>query len=266
MQISSKEVYVLIGLITIIFLIAPLFLIIYINLYNNRKKRHAAEMASLKEAFGHELLKTQLEVQEQTLKTIAYDLHDNIGQLMSLTILTLSAVDVGEPVKAAEKIAAAEDLIKKSSREIRSLARLLHGEELVSRGLVAAIAFELEWLEKSDRFRIHYHSDVSALAPHADKETIVFRLFQETLNNIIRHANAYTIGITLQAADGRLTLSITDDGQGFDVAAMLRQPKGLGLRNMQKRTGMLGGEASIVSSPGNGTSITFIIPYNHPLC
>ncbi len=263
MQISSKEVYILISLITIIFLTAPLFLIVYINTYNRRKKRHQEEVELLKQAFEHELLKSQMEVQEQTLKTIAYDLHDNIGQLLGLTILTLSSINMDEKERAAEKIAAAEDLTKKSAREIRALARLLHGEELVSRGLITAIAFELEWLEKGGFFQVTYHRNIETLHSHPDKETILFRLFQETLNNIIRHAQAKEILINLALENDLLSLSIADNGIGFDVAETMKMHKGLGLQNIQKRAGMIGGHAVIDSVPGAGTKITFTIPYNH---
>ncbi|MBP1653160.1 MAG: hypothetical protein H6Q26_3317 [Bacteroidetes bacterium] len=261
MQISSKEVLFLIGLTTIIFLIAPLFLIVYVNLYNRRKKKHAEEKESLKQAFDTELLKTQMEVQEQTLKTIGYDLHDNIGQLLGLTVMTLGSINVQDTEKAGEKVAAAEALAKRAVKELRALSRLLHGEELLSRGLVDAIAFELEYLERSDLFRISYTHPDTPLPPVADKATITFRLFQEILNNIVRHAQANEIVINLAFAGNVLTLSIQDNGNGFDVAEIMKQHKGMGLQNIQKRAGMIGGHTQIQSAPGAGTTIKITIPY-----
>lgn len=261
MQISPKEVLFLIGLTTLIFLIAPLFLIVYVNLYNRRKKKHAEEKESLKQAFHTELLKTQMEVQEQTLKTIGYDLHDNIGQLLGLTVMTLGSINIQDTEKAGEKVAAAESLAKRAVKELRALSRLLHGEELLSRGLVDAIAFELEYLERSDLFRITYtHPDIP-LPPLADKATITFRLFQEILNNIVRHAQANEIVINLAFAGNVLTLSIQDNGNGFDVAEIMKQHKGMGLQNIQKRAGMIGGQTNIQSAPGAGTTIKITIPY-----
>lgn len=261
MQISSKEVFFLISLITIIFLMAPLFLMIYVNLYNRRKKKHNEETASLKRSFENELLKSQIEVQEQTLKTIAYDLHDNIGQLLGLTIITLGSINIDDPAKATEKIAAAEDLAKRSVKEIRALSRLLHGEELISRGLIGAIAFELDWVGKSQLYKISYHNNINALPPKAGIETMIFRLFQETLHNIIRHAKALEIIINLDFINDQLILSIADDGIGFDFTETRKLHKGMGLQNIQKRVAMIGGTVTFDTSPGKGTTITITTPY-----
>ncbi|SHL68771.1 Signal transduction histidine kinase [Chitinophaga jiangningensis] len=261
MQISSKEFLFLFSLITIIFLIAPLFLIFYISLYNKRKKKYIEEKEELKKAFEHELLKSQMEVREQTLKTIALDLHDNIGQLLGLTIMTLSAVNVEDKEKAKEKIGAAEEFAKRSVKEVRALARLLHGEEQINRGLVAAIALELEWMEKARQYQVTYDHNVPEIPGSKDKETMLYRLFQESLNNIFRHAQAKEIHINLEYSNQRLLLSITDDGIGFNVNEVLKLQKGMGLHNLHKRAGMIGGEAIIHSAPGAGTQVAISIPY-----
>lgn len=261
MQISSKEVFFLISIITVIFLTVPIFLFAYIRLYNHRKKKHSEEKESLQQAFAHELLKTQMEVQEQTLKTVGYDLHDNIGQLLGLTVITLSSIDLDDRTKSAEKIKAAEELTKRSVKAIRALSRLLHGEELLSRGLTGAIEFELEWVEKSGLFTVTYGNRVKGMPQHADKEMIIFRLFQETLNNIIRHAQATAITINLDYTDNTLALSLEDNGIGFDPEATAKLNKGMGLHNIQKRAEMIGGYAVISSSLGQGTTTRITVPY-----
>lgn len=258
MQISSKEIFFLISIITIIFLTIPLFLIAYIRLYNRRKDKHAEEKRNLKSAFENELLKSQMEVQEQTLKTVAYDLHDNIGQILGLTVVTLSSIDLENREKAAEKISAAEELTKRSIKAIRALSRLLHGEELLSRGLTGAIAFELDWVEKSGLFTISYLNNVQDLPSHPEKETIIFRLFQEILNNILKHAKATEISIKLALSHHILTLSLEDNGIGFEIN---QQYEGMGLHNIQKRAAMIGGKAELSSIPGSGSKIVITIPY-----
>jgi signal transduction histidine kinase len=261
MQVSPKEVYFLISITTVIFLIAPLFLILYVNLYNRRKKKHAEERIQMQRAFENELLKSQMEVQEQTLKTIAYDLHDNIGQLLGLTIITLSSINLADPVKAAGRITEAETLAKRAVKEVRALSKLLQGEELLSRGLLAAIIFEIEWLERSEIFKITYNSNISEIFPKPDKETIIFRLFQEVLNNIIRHAQASEILIDITFTENILNVSVTDNGIGFNLSEIMKQQKGMGLQNIQTRIYMIGGNAIINTTPGTGTAIKFIIPY-----
>jgi signal transduction histidine kinase len=126
---------------------------------------------------------------------------------------------------------------------------------------VAAIAFELEWLEKSGLFKIGYTHTDTPIPERPDISTIVFRLFQEILNNIVRHAQANEIVITLAFASNVLTLSITDNGTGFDVAEIMKQHKGMGLTNMQKRAAMIKGNTYIQSVPGTGTTVKITVPY-----
>ncbi|MFA6248809.1 MAG: ATP-binding protein [Mucilaginibacter sp.] len=208
-----------------------------------------------------ELLKTQMEVQEQTLKTVAYDLHDNIGQLLSLTTITLSSINLNDSEKTAGKIALIEDLTLRSIKEVKALSRLLHGEEIVSRGLKSAIEFELEWLKRSDKFRIIFDHNMPVYNIDSAKETILFRLFQEIINNIIQHAKATEININLETTTDSLRLTISDDGIGFNVDEILNRKAGMGLHNIMKRSAMINGTASIISTPLKGATITINVPY-----
>ncbi|MEB0260313.1 MULTISPECIES: ATP-binding protein [unclassified Mucilaginibacter] len=261
MQISSKEIISLIGLTSIIFLIAPLFLILYVLSYNRRKKKYQEETVMLQKNFDTELLKTQMEVQEQTLKTVAYDLHDNIGQLLSLTTITLSSINLNDNKNTAEKISLVEDLTMRSIKEVKALSRLLHGEEIISRGLKAAIEFELEWLKRSDKFQVSFTHNNIPFNGDSAQETILFRLFQEIINNIIQHAKATVININLQGDVENYKMIISDNGVGFDVEKILARKAGMGLHNIIKRSNMINGNAAIVSTPVNGTTVTINIPY-----
>lgn len=252
----------MIGWITLIFLIAPGFLIAYIAVYNRRKKKHREETLQLKQTFQHELLRLQMEVREQTLKTIATDLHDNINQILGLAVLTLSAVDMEDTKQASEKILATENLTRRAIREIRALSGLLHGDELISKGLVHAIGFELEWLEKSERFQIIRKGAMNQLPSQPDKELIIFRIFQESLHNIIRHSQASIVVVEQTLANDLLTLRLGDNGIGFNVETAMTQNSGMGLQNIRKRAAMIGGATSIVSMPGEGTCVTISIPYS----
>lgn len=215
----------------------------------------------LQKNFETELLKTQMEVQEQTLKTVAYDLHDNIGQLLSLTTITLSSINLDDNKNTAEKIALVEDLTMRSIKEVKALSRLLHGEEIISRGLKAAIEFELEWLKRSDKFVVNFTHNSVPFNGDTAQETILFRLFQEIINNIIQHAKATAVDISLEGAVNVYRLTIRDNGLGFDVDEILARKAGMGLHNIIKRSNMINGNALIVSSPAKGTTITINVPY-----
>ena len=247
------------GLYTAILFSALIFLLIVFGLiflvltYNRRKKDHINEKQTLKNVHEADLLKTQLEVQEQTMKTIAADLHDNIGQLLSLTSLTLGSISVSDE-KTAKKVDDSQQLVKRSIKELRQLANLLHGEKIIEGGLVSAIIYEVVWLRKSGAYHVTFDNSIdNEHELSSEKALILFRLLQEAVNNIIKHASATEIVISLNQVDDDILLTITDDGVGFvkDEASK----HGMGLSNLLRRTKAIQGELDIRSAPGEGTTV-----------
>lgn len=251
-----------IPIITLIFLIAPAFVLLYVFVQNRRKKRHIEEKDQMKMLFDSELVKAQLEVQEQTMQTIGADLHDNIGQLLSLTSLTLNSVELSDAAKARLKIDAAIDLTGRSIKEMRLLGKLLQGEQLIGMGLDEAISYEINWIEKAGQFGIKYIVNGEPPAyNNTDKDLIIFRILQEVLNNVIKHASATLIDINLEYHADTIQLKIVDNGIGFDIDDLPERQRGMGLKNIQKRAGIIGGEVLIRSKPREGTCIDIFIPY-----
>jgi two-component system NarL family sensor kinase len=262
MHKENGEIYSAIIITSFIFLIIALGLIWLVIVYNKKKKWHLAEKELMKLTFESELTKTQLEVQEQTMQTIGADLHDNIGQLLSLTSLTLGSIELEDPVKARQKIDAAVDLMGRSIKEMRLLGKLLQGDQLMVLGLSEAIRYEVDWMERTGRFVISYICDGEIPAvDNPDKDLIIFRILQEILNNVIKHAAATEINIKLAYLNGALQLQVCDNGIGFDAEGLPAGQKGMGLQNISKRAGIIGGEVQIQSKPGEGTCITIDVTY-----
>ncbi|MCX2477904.1 ATP-binding protein [Pedobacter sp. MC2016-15] len=260
MQILSKEIVFLITFTTAIFLIAPIFLIVYVSYYNKKKAKHFEEKEALRKTFELELLRSQFEVQEHTMETIATNLHDNIGQLLSLTSMTLSSVKA-EGLQET-KVNTAGELVHRAIQELRQLSKMMSGKELISKNLGHAIAFELDWLKKGTDYEVLFTDHTSRSIPeHADKELILFRLFQEILSNIIRHAEATQITIVLEQSERFLSLVVKDNGKGFIVEEKKEANAGMGLFNISKRAKMMDGTFSIDSVTGVGTKISVSIPY-----
>jgi signal transduction histidine kinase len=264
MQISSTDIYALVGLTSLIFLIAPLFLILYVSSYNRRKKAHAEEKEWLKRNFENELLRTQMEVQEQTLQNVAAELHDNIGQMLSLTTVTLTSINinnVGDTAKVLEKVQAAQQLASRSVKELRQLSRLLYGKELISQGLKTAIGLELEWLGKTGMYQFSFESDsYQPDTKQTDNEIILFRLFQEIINNVVKHAHATIVSVELKQTAHDTLLTIKDNGQGFIIDEKMKKSNGMGLHSIQRRAAILGGSAAFTSIPGEGTEVFIKVP------
>ena len=261
MQIFSKDLYFLIGLASVIFLIAPVSLIAFVMLYNNRKKRHEQEKEWLKTNFENELLKSQMEVQEQTMQNFASNLHDNIGQLLSLLVVTLSTIKPDQPLRIPEKVDSASQLAKRAIKELRQLSRVMYGQELLRMGLAEAIAFELDYLKTAGLHTIRFNNNYQSKGGQHDKEIILFRIFQEVLNNAVRHADATTITVSIDQNDQCLKLTIKDNGKGFNEKDLLTKKKGMGLFNIRKRVALIAGEVDIITLPEKGTEIKIEIPY-----
>jgi two-component system NarL family sensor kinase len=256
-QIIATIVAVVILLITIGVIV--LLLAIY---YTNAKKRLLKEREVLKTTYEKTILQSRIEVQEQTMQTIGADLHDNIGQLLSLTSLTLSSVELKDITKAQQKIDAARDLTLQSIKEMRLLGKLLQGDQLISMGLEEAIRYEISWIEKSGKYGVFYAEDGEKPEHNNhDKDLILFRILQEVLNNIIKHSFATQINIKLEYKACGVDLQIIDNGTGFDPYKLSDDQKGMGLHNIQKRAEIVGGEVFIQSQPGEGTCIDIYIPY-----
>jgi two-component system NarL family sensor kinase len=261
-KMANEEIRNIVIIITLVFLIAPVFLMLYIFITNHRKKKYIEEKEQLRLIFDAELVKTQMEIQEQTMQTIGADLHDNIGQLLSLTSLTLSSVELNNKAKAQQKIDVARDLTLQSIKEMRLLGKLLQGEQLISMGLEGAIRHEINWIEKSGKYEITYLTEGEKPADNnPDKDLILFRIQQEVLNNIIKHSQATQINIKLEYRQGAIELQIIDNGKGFDLYKLSDEQKGMGLLNIQKRAEIVGGEVFIQSQTGEGTCIDIFIPY-----
>ncbi|WP_419700293.1 sensor histidine kinase [Mucilaginibacter sp. NFX135] len=259
---GSKDFTGLVLITTLIFSLALVFILIYIMSYNKRKRDHEEEKAHMKQEFDIEMARTELEVMEHTMQTIGTDLHDNIGQLLSLTSFTLNSIVTSDVERTREKVDSAIALTKKSIREMRLLGKLLQGEQLLGQGLQAAVEQEMEWLGRSEQFHVSCDVDGVFLPENnQEKDLIIFRILQEILNNVIKHAQASLIELSLTEKDGQLTLEVSDNGIGFEMSSGRSVHEGMGLKNISRRARLIGGNTTIRSIPGSGTTITIHIPY-----
>ena len=247
------------------FLIVGIFFLSYITLYNQRKKKDFLQKTAMKKEFEQELTKTQMEVQEHTLKTIASDIHDNIGQLLSITKLTLSSIQPeGDANKNNKKLTNAKDLLDNATTELRQLASLLHADNLLAKGLQNAIDIELSWMKKSERMHIDYSAKgtkTGSIPPQT--ELIAYRITQELLNNIIKHSEASDVRITLSYLNDGIEIFIGDNGKGFSIAEIQKEGTGLGMRTLFNRAKMIGANLQLDSEEGKGTKAILFIPYQN---
>jgi len=219
-------------------------------------QRVRAEEALRKTAAQLERLSRKLiEAQETERRAIARELHDDFGQMLTALKLNLLRGDGNDP----ESIA----LVDAANARMRDLAQWLRPPLLDERGLEASLAWYAEREAKRAGVQLRL-----AIVPFQRRlpvtlEAAAFRIAQEALTNVVRHAAATTVEIELTRVDAALQLVVRDDGRGFDVAAARRRAldgESHGLINMQERATLAGGDLEIASAPGQGTSIRVRLP------
>lgn len=255
------DVKQIIILLTCIFLLAPLALVIYINAYNRRKKRHVEEKEHLEITYQQELLKTQIEVQEQTLNNVGREIHDNITQVLSFVKLNLALAGNIDADGQKQKIAESRELISRAINDLRHLSKSLNFDHVMQQGLLKALEAEAERINNSDLIKINLNITGDSYSLGEQRELVFFRIFQEALNNTLKHSSANSFTISLQFSKQLVNLTLEDDGMGFSAEQSVFNG-GSGLKNIQNRVAMIGAVANIYSSPGKGCSISVTLNPN----
>lgn len=204
--------------------------------------------------------KATVEAQEKERKQIGKELHDNIGQQLTTTKLYLDIVK--ENVEGAEHklVLQASKSIMDIINEIRNLSRALTPSALNDLGLIESVRDLCESIKTTQAFAIRfYHKYFDEETLDESIKLMLFRIIQEQVNNIIKHAEATAILIRLQMDAEQLILTITDNGKGFNASAI---KKGLGIDNMVNRADIFNGKLDLKTEPGKGCSITVTIPIN----
>ena len=220
----------------------------------------------MKAEFSQEILQSQIEIQEQTLKNIAQEIHDNIGQELSLAKLNLSTMNVSMQQELISKISNSKELVSKAIQDLRDLSRSLHTDAISAMGLCRAIESELEMISRAGVYKTKLTIKGDIIRFDEKKELILFRIIQETLHNIIKHAGASNIFVSVLFENCNMELKIQDDGKGFDVNLIpnnTSKSMGMGIRNMYNRAALIHAEFSIISDLNKGTEVKLKLPLNH---
>ena len=208
-----------------------------------------------------------LSVQEDERSRISRDLHDEVAQVMmgiSLHLETLKKEATTNTKDLKRKITRTQRLVEKSVNVVHQFAGQLRPPALDDLGLFPALhSYTVDFAEQtglSIRFTSFTRDKIKNL--HSSKRTVLYRIVQESLTNVAKHAKASTVEVKLLKRRGVITVEIKDDGKSFKVqdASLIRRKKGLGLLGMRERVEMIGGRFTVESSPGEGTTIKAEIP------
>jgi len=229
--------------------------------YRRYQWKQEANMRSAVLKQQEESAKAVIEAEEAERQRIAKDLHDGVGQMMSAAKMNLSAYESNVRFKNEDekqnfqKIIA---LVDESCKEVRSVSHNMMPNALLKNSLSSAIR---EFIDKLDHKQLQVHLYTGGLEQRLDAniETILYRVIQECVNNVIKHANANTLDISILKEPDEITATIEDNGQGFDTTDRATLD-GIGLKNIRTRIEYLKGTVDVDSSPGKGTLVALHIP------
>jgi two-component system, NarL family, sensor kinase len=257
MNKDSNEIYffIVIGIVVSVILVS--FIIYFVARYQENQRKNALEKMKMKMEYEKIMLQAEIEIKEQTLQNISQEIHDNIGQSLSLVKLNLNTLDFSKPELAHTKADSAKLLVSKAIHDLRDLSKSLNTDTILASGLENAIRYELQMLEKSETFNTSVEMSGTPVRFDPRKELVVFRIFQESLNNIIKHAQATSIMVKMEFHASEIRLSVTDDGMGFQKKTELLE--GSGLKNMKKRAALIGGRFDLQTGV-SGTTILITLP------
>ena len=205
-----------------------------------------------------------MRAQEEERRRLARDLHDEVNQALTAILLRLEALAQDSPDAHAEEVDELKRLVNQAMEELLNLARQLRPSALDDHGLMPAVETQLKRFSARTGVEVNLSRDGEPDMLPEDVQTAVYRILQEALANVGRHAGATAVAVEFEATDDRLELRIRDDGEGFDPASLNHRNgntpgAGLGLSGMVERARLAGGELDVRSAPGGGTTVTLRI-------
>jgi two-component system sensor histidine kinase UhpB len=234
-------------------------------------RRSSREVQELTDAFNRMLDRLEeerrqsgravLRAQEQERSRIAQDLHDEVNQALTAILLRLSATIGDAPWGLRSELQETQELVSQAMDELLALARQLRPTALDDHGLVAALAGQVSDFGQRTGIRSHFHHHGHVPTLSDEEQLVIFRVTQESLSNIAKHASAHGVDVELSFV-GRTVLRVRDDGHGFAALPSQKRngrvrgrPGGLGLSGMRERALLVGGNLDVFTAPGEGTTI-----------
>ncbi|MCZ8198185.1 MAG: ATP-binding protein [Flavobacterium sp.] len=251
-MLNNIAIGIIIGLLFVSLVI--LFCVVLIKLYINKVKKYTQQLYQKDIDFQKFLNQTILETQEQVLNNISQDLHDDAGQQLTYINFQLEnlKLDSAELNTLLEPLSQS---VGNLSSSIRSISHSLNNQLLLQQDLFKAIATEVERLQKNPKIKIVLNQEEQTKKEFtANEKIVIYRIFQEIINNTLKHAKAKQISVTISTTPS-FAMTIQDNGKGFDQK-VVGNKQSLGLQNMSSRATIINYKLTINSEIGEGTTIT----------
>jgi len=245
-----SEVTLILFASTLIILLLTGLIVVSLFINQKRKYRFYREKFEMKTNFDQELLRAHLEIQSQAFESISRELHDNVGTLISIAMVHIRSISVS-PTET-EKVSEADSLLNEAMDSLRDISKSINPENINRLGWQNSFLAELDRISKTKLFQVHYSEEGTPFGFEIQKQIIIFRILQETLNNIVKHSGGNQIFSHVCFKNNVVSVTIRDDGKGFGIDL---PREGSGIKNMRSRAAMLPAVLDIESELGGGTSV-----------
>ena len=246
---ESEASQIILIVTTIIIITFVIFIILLFTVFQKRKNSLLELQAQNKKRFEREIAETQIEIREETLRNISWELHDNIGQLLTLAKIQLQNA-------SPENIHEVSETITKGLTEVRALSKLINPEAIKNIKLREAVQLEID---RFNRLNFINASLIILGNEHIINEKssiIIFRILQEFFSNTIKHSKASKLTVELKFGAINLEITAKDNGVGF--SSLENKRNGIGLENIKNRAKLIGATAVFTSEVNKGTSLNIV--------
>jgi len=244
---GERELIIFIVIANLILLVFITGIILFIFQFRRRKIAHETEKEQLAQIHKEELLNNQIEIQTQTMKTVGREIHDNVGQKLTLASIYANQIDNSSP-----KVEQISKLLNESIQDLRQLSKSLVQPHLAQSDLVALLNEEATQINISGFTKLKIVTNVETLNLDFERKNAIFRILQEFIQNSLKHANCKQILVKIEKNNEKISISIEDNGKGFDTST---QSNGIGLSNMKRRASEIGADFELNSEVDNGTKM-----------
>ncbi|WP_111707036.1 sensor histidine kinase [Lutibacter citreus] len=251
---DQTEIQLLVLIVTIIVIVLAATLVVFLLYFQKKKIGFILKQKETQELFENEINKSKLEIQEQSLRNISWEIHDNIGQLLSVAKMQLNMIQYTLPDEEKNKVVEVKNIVGKSLEELRGLSKSLNPETIKNKGLEESLKFEIDRFNRLDVIEASLNIKGETFNLSNEKEIILFRILQEFCNNTLKYAKAKSLIITMNYLKDRVEISAVDNGIGFDLKNNSKE-KGIGLINIKSRAELIGAELNLVSEVEKGTKL-----------
>jgi signal transduction histidine kinase len=251
---NNTEIVLSVISITLLVLLLVAGIVMVFFQSGRQRMKQQVELAQNKLNYEKELRKVETEVSEEIMGQFAQELHDNIGQLLTAVHIQLENLKIDHP-QVKEGFKPMEIYLSEVTQQLRLLSRTLNHDYIGHIGLLGALEVEINRIRSLRRFEVHWQPITGSSNLSKEQELMVFRMFQEIIQNCLRHSLAKNVYVSVNNTNEGFEMKIEDDGKGFDVEDTMQSNKASGLRNIIKRSHWAGMQCNIYSTPGEGCTV-----------